>query len=156
MNRPVLIAVIVMLIALGLVFVFGSRNSTKDTTNTPAEDASGNTQLTADETPTDTSSTLPTNADTATEAIVVRYTNTGYEPKTITVPAGTTVTFKNESTSNMWTASDPHPIHTKLSAFDSDKNIAPGQSYQFTFTKAGNWTYHNHSVPNHTGTVVVE
>jgi plastocyanin len=56
----------------------------------------------------------------------------------------------------MWVASDPHPIHTDYSAFDAKQGIAPGDTYSFTFTKTGNWGFHNHLNPSATGTITVQ
>ena len=94
--------------------------------------------------------------DTTAEIIVVTYTNKGFTPKEIIVSAGQTVRFVNESSGNMWLASDPHPTHTILPEFDEKKSIGNGENYEFTFTEIGEWDYHNHVKPSAVGTVVVE
>ena len=86
---------------------------------------------------------------------VVSYTNSGYAPKTITVKKGTAVTFRNDSTGPMWTASGVHPTHQLLPGFDELKSVEKGGSYTYTFTKVGSWQYHNHMKPTDTGIVVV-
>lgn len=86
---------------------------------------------------------------------VVVFTDNGYLPATITVKKGTTVTFRNESVSGMWTASDTHPSHQILPGFDQKKSVAKGGTYEFTFAKIGTWKYHNHIKPEITGMVVV-
>jgi len=92
----------------------------------------------------------------ATESVAVTYSDSGFSPAAITVKAGNTVIFKNQSSRNMWVASDPHPIHTDYPEFDAKKGIAMGESYSFTFTKTGTWKYHNHLKSSDTGTVIVE
>jgi len=101
---------------------------------------------------------------------VVTYTDEGYSPNTLTVKVGDTVTWKNESSSGMWTASAMHPTHTTYSGtslsehcpdtanttFDECTSAQPGESWSFTFDKAGEWKYHNHVKANHFGTIVVE
>lgn len=87
--------------------------------------------------------------------VVILYTDSGYQPKTITVNVGTTVTFKNDSSRGMWTASAVHPTHQVLPGFDQLKSVAKGGMYAYTFTKEGTWKYHNHVNPTDTGTVVV-
>lgn len=87
---------------------------------------------------------------------IVSYTNNGYSPTVLKVKVGGAVTFKNESSNPMWTASNPHPTHTALQGFDSLTGVTLGQSYSFTFNKAGTWRYHNHLNPSHTGTIIVE
>ena len=66
------------------------------------------------------------------------------------------VTFVNQSSRAMWIASNPHPIHTGLAGFDAKKGIGNGESFSFSFTKAGEFGYHNHLNLSDTGTVVVE
>lgn len=86
---------------------------------------------------------------------VVTYTDTGYMPATITVKKGTAVTFRNESSGGMWTASAAHPTHRVLPGFDQLKSVANGGSYDYTFVKVGTWQYHNHVKPTDTAVVVV-
>ncbi len=87
---------------------------------------------------------------------LVTYTDSGFSPSVIHVKKGDTVQFKNESTSGLWVASDPHPTHTDLPAFDADKNYLQGEIYSYTFTQFGTWTFHNHLKSSAKGTVVVE
>lgn len=100
---------------------------------------------------------------------VVVYTDQGFAPPSITIPAGTKVTFMNQSTKNMWVASAMHPSHSVYSgttlsehcpdasgtAFDACGNTAPGATYTFTFGKAGTWKYHDHIDASKFGTIVV-
>lgn len=87
---------------------------------------------------------------------MVSMTSTGFSPATLTVKAGSTVTFQNDDTANHWIASNPHPTHTALPGFDAKKVIAPGASYSYTFTQTGTWSYHDHLNSEMTGTIVVE
>lgn len=87
--------------------------------------------------------------------IVVTLTDNGFAPSPVTVKAGTTVTFVNESSGPMWVASDPHPIHTLLPGFDELTSVNRGGTYDYTFIKVGTWTYHNHRAPSVKGTVIV-
>lgn len=86
---------------------------------------------------------------------VVTLTSAGFAPNPITVKTGTTVTFVNESSGAMWVASDPHPSHSILPEFDAKASMSRGSTYEYTFTKVGTWTYHNHLNPSAKGTVVV-
>lgn len=89
----------------------------------------------------------------AAETTEVSYGDDGFAPKTITVESGTTVTWTNESNRPMWVASDVHPAHNIFPDFDQ---LGSGDSYSFTFGQTGEWEYHNHLFPSHTGTVIVE
>lgn len=88
--------------------------------------------------------------------ITVDYTNQGYSPAVARLHTGDTVIFVNGSTHPMWIASDPHPVHSAYPEFDAKRSYAPGESYSFTFEKAGSWGYHNHLQPTDAGKVVIE
>jgi plastocyanin len=101
------------------------------------------------------------------ETHAVTYSSSGFSPKTVTIKLGDTVTWTNESGSNMWVATAVHPSHTVYDGTSTNEHCSNpnettfdqcsgGDSYLFTFIKEGNWKYHNHQGPQHTGTVVVE
>ncbi|MFN3693049.1 MAG: cupredoxin domain-containing protein [Candidatus Paceibacteria bacterium] len=83
----------------------------------------------------------------------IRYTDSGFEPKEVSVPLGTMVHFVNESTKEMWVASNEHPEHSILPTFDQFKT---GDQYMYTFDKPGTWNYHDHLNPAAEGVVIVE
>lgn len=93
--------------------------------------------------------------DSAVETTRVSITADGFEPATIKVKVGTTVTWTNEDTKDHIVASDPHPIHTDHGDFES-KRIKPGESYSYTFTEVDNYEYHCHIRPGMKGVVIVE
>lgn len=83
----------------------------------------------------------------------ILYTANGFEPDSLTVEAGETVTWVNDSSGGMWVASDVHPTHEVLPEFDQ---LSPGDTYSFTFEEAGEWNFHNHLSSHHIGTVIVQ
>jgi len=87
---------------------------------------------------------------------VVKFTDNGFEPSTLTVSSGDTVKFENKSSDDFWPASNVHPTHLLYPGFDAKKPVLPGDSYSFTFTKKGSWGYHNHLEPDVQGTIVVK
>lgn len=89
-------------------------------------------------------------------SLLVRYTNAGFSPAVLHVRRGQTVTFRNDSTGNLWVASNPHPIHTDLSGFDALRPLGASETYVYTFTRLGTFGYHNHLNAAHQGTIVVE
>ena len=97
------------------------------------------------------------------EKNVVTYTDSGYSPATLQVKKGETVTFKNQSSQSMWTASAAHPTHRVYpttggclgSTFDACKGVQSGNSWSFKFDIAGTWKYHNHLDPSDTGIIYV-
>lgn len=99
---------------------------------------------------------------------LITHTSSGFQPQTITIEKGETVTWQSE-TGNMWVASDRHPTHTQYAgtsrtehcsggdqtsaAFDQ---CSTGTEFSFTFEKSGDWNYHNHENSFQGGTVIVE
>jgi len=70
-----------------------------------------------------------------------------FVPKTITISAGTTVTWSNNGQS----------AHTVTGATFNSGNLNPGQSFSHTFTAAGTYAYHcqYHVQLGMVGTVIV-
>ncbi len=83
----------------------------------------------------------------------VRYTDTGFEPKELSVPLGAMVHFVNESTKEMWVASNEHPGHSILPTFDQ---FMTGDQYVYVFDTIGSWKYHDHLNPTAEGVITVE
>lgn len=105
-------------------------------------------------------SELPATAKTepgVTEAqtVIITYTDSGFSQSEVAINPGDSVVFKNESSRSFWPASDPHPVHTELSEFDSRTAVPSGQSYTMTFAQSGRWGFHNHLNSSETGTVIV-
>lgn len=86
---------------------------------------------------------------------VVR-TEDGFEPNRIAIATGDKIRFVNQSRSPTWPASDSHPSHALYKEFDPRGPIPPGQSWTFTFTRAGTWKFHDHMRSTISGSVVVE
>lgn len=98
------------------------------------------------------------------------YTDAGFSPSAITVKAGDTVNFVNNSSGTFWPASAVHPTHsaypgssiskcatsTESGIFDACKPLSVGSSWTFQFNQKGSWNYHDHLHPAQKGTVVVE
>lgn len=88
--------------------------------------------------------------------IQIRYTNDGFVPKNIEVPAGSLVEFINESDREMWVASDTHPTHERLATFDQFRSYPKGGVYRYVFDKPGIWPYHDHISPADEGIITVQ
>ena len=50
---------------------------------------------------------------------VVKITDKGFEPSTLTINAGDTVKFENKSSDDAWPASNVHPTHQLYPGFDA-------------------------------------
>lgn len=123
--------------------------------------------------PVDENTPMPavTTDETSAVAATITYTDTGFSPENITVSVGDTVRFVNNSSHGMWVGSDDHPTHTHYDGtstrehcadgaattdtFDQCTSSPSGTTWEYTFTKAGTWGYHNHSRSGNTGTVTV-
>ncbi len=78
-----------------------------------------------------------------------------FTPSVITVSVDDTVTWINKDNISRQIASDPHPAHTDLPDLISEE-LAEGGSYQFTFSEAGTYGYHDELNPIKKGQVIVE
>ena len=94
--------------------------------------------------------------DVTTSGVVVSMTDTGFVPNEVRIELGTTVTFVNDGQGLHWPASDVHPTHEVLPAFDSKRAVPTGGRYSHTFTEAGSWDCHDHLNAKFTCRIVVE
>ncbi|HUD88406.1 MAG TPA: cupredoxin family copper-binding protein [Xanthobacteraceae bacterium] len=82
-------------------------------------------------------------------ATTVSIDNFTFTPPTVTVKAGTTVTWSNKD-------DIPHGIASANGAFTKSKALDTDDSYSFTFTTPGTYQYFCYIHPHMTGTIVVE
>lgn len=82
----------------------------------------------------------------------------GYEPSEITIGVGDTIRFSaSESYGRLhWPASNIHPSHEIYPEFDPLRPIEPEDTWSFVFGKKGEWRFHDHLAPYHTGTITVQ
>ncbi|OGN03306.1 MAG: hypothetical protein A2655_00555 [Candidatus Yanofskybacteria bacterium RIFCSPHIGHO2_01_FULL_43_42] len=158
MNKAVLLTTIVVILIGITVFVFVK--DTKDASRPPL----------ATLTPTPTTEEASTTPTPAVSKTTVTYSDSGYNPTTVTIKSGDIVVFKNSGSKIMWTASAAHPTHniypgsgiemcgtnTLVEFFDACRGYGLGESWEFRFDKRGTWKYHNHLQPSHAGTIIVE
>lgn len=115
--------------------------NTTTTTSTPTTTTS--TPTTTTSTPTSTTSTTSTPVSTST----VEIRNFSFQPRTITISRGTTVT---------WTQRDQvaHTVTADNGSYDSGL-LQQGQTYSRTFNDVGTSTYYCKPHPNMKGTIIV-
>jgi len=92
---------------------------------------------------------LPGRAQTADPASAVGIDNFTFAPQTLTINAGTTVTWTNKD-------DIPHGIASSNNAFPKSKALDTDDSFSFRFTKPGTYPYFCYVHPHMTGTIVVE
>lgn len=90
------------------------------------------------------------NAQSAPALAEVKIDNFSFGPSTLTVPAGTTVTWVNHDDIPHTVVSTDEPKLFKSKVLDTD------EKFSFTFTKAGNYPYFCSIHPKMTGKVVVQ
>lgn len=141
----------VCLLALSLLLVVsacgGSDTSTAASTPTAAPTTAA---------PTDTPTPTPTTAaptDTPTAAptsggLSVTLDHEAFAPTSLTVKVGDKVTWTNKDV-------EAHTVTADQGAFDSGV-VAVGQSFSFTFTKAGTYSYHCDIHPTMRATIIVK
>lgn len=151
MNKTLLAVVIVVIIAAAAFATYrSSQNSATNTSATasssptasPTETATAGTSASPTASPTATN----TNSDQTAAAVITNY---AFSPATLTVKQGTKVTWTNKDSVNHTVTSDAGP-----DSFDSGF-LSQDQSFSFTFTKAGTYTYFCSAHPYMRGTVVV-
>lgn len=149
MNKNVLLVLAaVVIVGLGLFMFMGSDKddkSAKKSTNETSQAANEESQQVEDQ-PVAKSG----------DSVAISYTDDGFEPENVTIEAGASVIFVNNSSRSMWVASDDHPTHTDMPEFDEKQGIEPGKSYEFTFDEVGEWGYHDHLRSSEGGVVTVQ
>ncbi len=107
---------------------------------------------------------LVNNDNTDNNDYIIEITESGFNPSTLTINAGETVTWINNGITPAWPASAFHPAHNAYpggggcigSKFDACRGLKQGETYSFTFNQKGAWKYHDHLSPGDTGTIIVE
>lgn len=78
--------------------------------------------------------------------------NGAVSPTQVTINAGQTVTFTNNSSRTRNISSDPHPVHTDCPAVNAVNLLSPGQTKQTSaFTTARTCGFHDHDDPDNAG-----
>ena len=83
----------------------------------------------------------------SSQTVQVRIVRDGFAPASLTVGAGTTVTWVNRDTVNHQVVSDRGSFVSPI--------LRPNQSYSFTFRAAGTYRYHDGLEPAERGTIRV-
>jgi plastocyanin len=99
--------------------------------------------------------TLHTVKKHQTDVAVVRITDKGFEPATLTVRKGTKITWSNSGESLHQVAANPFPKGTDLSSLRSEI-LNNDQDYTYTANTAGSFGYHDQLNPTINGTLIVK
>ena len=99
----------------------------------------------------------------ATESVVLRsekysitYNSNGtFEPESLQVKVGDSITIKNNSGNSIQFALGEHESHLSLKGFE-EKEIKAGLTYIFSPREKGNFIFHNHLIPQKFGKLSIE
>jgi amicyanin len=80
--------------------------------------------------------------------VQVNIFNYKFDPETVTVPVGTTVTWTNKD-------EVPHTVASSDKGFKGSAGLDTGDSYSYTFDKPGTYKYYCTLHPFMTGVIVV-
>lgn len=99
---------------------------------------------------------FPISSSTNGNSFVVEITASGFSPEMVKIRLGDRIRWVNKDTNDHLPASDPHPTHEFLEAFEPLQALTQGVSWEFTFNEAGEWLYHDHLFPHRRGIIIVE
>src|SRR2546428_100948 len=109
----------IVVVVAGVIFLVAYNNNNPSLSPTTTATATASPTPSESATPSASASATPSASKTPTptpaKKVTVTYTDSCYSPKSVTVPVGGVVTFVNNSTHQMWTASAAHPTHTVYS-----------------------------------------
>ena len=110
--------------------------------------------------PSPTPTPTPPNPTPTPGGTTFTITSTGVSPRTLTVPAGSRVTFVNNDTRAHDMASNPHPAHTDCPALNQVGFLQPNQTgTSGNLITARTCGFHDHNRDTDTslqGTVVIQ
>ena len=97
-----------------------------------------------------------TTAPTTLALAAVSITSGGFVPATITVHVNQGIVWTNNDTATHEVASDPYPTDNAVAGFNDTQPLATSDTFDFIFSKAGTYTYHDNLHPTTRGTVIVK
>lgn len=132
------------IVVVGLAVLMGGSNKNANTVNMP-EDSAPSTQSHSQNSEASSKNNEPVATTT------VKIANFSFSPETIKVKVGDTVTWTNEDAARHDVVADEESMDAPASEL-----LAKGESYSFTFKKAGTYAYHCTPHPYMKAKVIVE
>lgn len=149
MNKSAIggVVAVVIVLAGGGLLLANSQNSDSDK-KTPTTTDHSNMKMDND-TPSNSDSSADESSNTPAATSSVTIKDLAFSPANITVKVGTKVTWTNQDSVQHDVVSDSG------SDSPSSELLSKGESYSFTFTKAGTFSYHCTPHPFMKGTITV-
>lgn len=99
-------------------------------------------------TPSVSSQTTPASTTISTsQTAQVSITSSGFVPATLQVAPNSQVNWTNNDAAAHEVAADPYPKDNSIPGFNNHTVLQKGDTYSFTFSKAGTYTYHDELQP---------
>lgn len=136
----------IIIIVIALIFIGGAGFAWE---RSRSDDDSGTSNQTAQPRPEE-DETEPTEPDQAGDMVEVDIQDFAFQPASLTIAAGTTVTWTNQDDAQHDITPDEEGA-----GFARSQLLSKGESYSFTFDTPGTYTYHCTPHPNMTGTITV-
>lgn len=170
MNTKYIIITVVAILAMYGAFYFGKKSAVAPEASVESqmktELSATTTAETTNRAPSGSTQPKTATTNTATSKLVtptilkdgsylVSYTSTGFSPSKITIKTGKSVHFVNNSNKAM-SISTTEPGSQLYGELSQSKSVGMGGTYDFTFMKAGAWTYMNRNNPADSGIIIVE
>lgn len=95
------------------------------------------------------------NVNDAPVEVRVSITEEGFSPATVSIERGMTVVWVNETATTHQVGANPYPDASSLPELKSG-DIAPGESYSYTFNASGTFGYADYTNPTTGGSVQVK
>ena len=152
MNKTIIWAVVAVVAAGAIYFALTANKAYQGNTQTPAAEQPGTSTQT--QKPSQTQNQMPPSQTPQDQpqtqvppaaSVAVEIKNFAFSPAALAVNAGDTV---------IWTNNDSVPHQIKSSAFNSAP-LSNGQTFSFTFDKAGTYDYSCAIHPSMKGQIVV-
>lgn len=145
MNKAILIVIVVLLVAAGGYFIYNANQGSNGAINYPTTTNKINAVLNASSPASTNNQQNPpiTQGENLNAAVSIK--NFAFNPETLTVKAGTIVT---------WTNNDSAPHQIKSNTFNSAV-LNNGQNFKFTFSTVGEYNYLCSIHPSMTGKIIV-
>ena len=146
MRNIIIAAVVIVIIGVGYLLIQGYSKE-------PSVSV-------VDKQPTTTSATPSAGVgEESKSTTTITYNSSGFSPSDVTIKTGGTITWVNDSDSEIQIGANPHPIHTgnkEVSGGGFVLTLAPGKQAAVTITKTGSHGYHNHLNSSQGGSITVE
>jgi plastocyanin len=156
MSKNLVIAAIIIIVILAAgFFALKAMNPSNQAQNTsPAETTTEATTSPLQEATGSTEESSP--AAMSSEEYTFTLSSSGVDPKSITIKAGETVTWVNNTGETVQINSAPHPVHTDYPPLNTVGQIPDGGKKSLSFPTPGTYKWHNHLNPSVNGSITVQ